>query len=140
MRELKFRGYLKKDNKMFPICDLNFNGVDPGAVGISSCGRLDCGLCEDYYEHADVEVMQYTGLIDKNGREIYEGDILTCHHDSPGKVFYHDGGFKLSSDQCPLDLENANSYDSLYEDLIIDNNLAVIGNIHENPELLGDTK
>ena len=90
------------------------------------------------FEDKDLIWQQYTGLKDENAVEIYEGDILTCHYESLGKVFYHDGGFKLSSDQCQLDLEIANSYDFLYEDLVIDNNLSVIGNIYENQELLGD--
>lgn len=136
MREIKFRGYLKKESKMFPVCDLNFNGVDQWGVGISSCGRLDCGLCEDHYEHADVEVMQYTGLKDKNSVEIYEGDIMK------GGILHLTGGVRLSNEDVATTVKYE---DGMYKlggiSLRSFNRRAeVIGNIHENPELLGGVR
>ncbi|GKV69837.1 hypothetical protein NCCP2716_23350 [Sporosarcina sp. NCCP-2716] len=139
MREIKFRGYLKTEKKMLPVCDLNFNGVDQYAVGLSTCGRLDCGLCEDYYESIDVEVMQYTGLKDKNGVEIYEGDVLSyCIEEYPGGhyrerqetrvVAFSDGCYWLISDKGD---------DALFFVHEVDCEIEIIGNIHDNPELLG---
>ena len=87
----------------------------------------------DYVESKSrYELMQYTGLKDKNGTEIYEGDILRCDPDTANEdvkvVEYvaseYDGvGFKPLIDQY---YDNGCLY-SVYE---------VIGNIYENPELL----
>lgn len=67
--------------------------------------------------------MQYTGLKDKNGKEIYEGDITT-DGDMICRVEYDVPVFTLKS------ISNGNDYNPFYE------NLEVIGNIYENPELL----
>ncbi len=61
-REIKFRGYAKHDEKM--VYDIqNIHSDD------ASFGRL-------FLQSGQWEVMQFTGLLDKNGNEIYEGDIL----------------------------------------------------------------
>lgn len=69
---------------------------------------------------------QFTGLHDKNGKEIYEGDILKeSMLADPMKVIYHNGSFV--------------AYDGLGPSLpILGGSLAyeVIGNIHENPEIV----
>ena len=80
-------------------------------------------------------LMQYTGLKDKNGVEIYEGDICEWIDSDKdirkSEVFFARGGFKINN-------FNFNSYDCLmYQSPNgIKNNLTIIGNIYENPELL----
>lgn len=70
---------------------------------------------------------QFTGLTDRNGKEIYEGDIVEGHSDGNGKVEWSrfDGGYDyVFNDDAVVGLWEVKKY------------LRVIGNIHENPELL----
>ena len=124
--------------------------------------RLKSVFYINYYtEHGDrmaVEVDpetvgQYTGLTDKNGTKIFEGDIVkaTYHHIRNGilsTVVFENGTFKLSVFGNVKDGEFSFIYSSNDEDkktskYAIENNfifrdylLEVIGNIHDNPELL----
>ena len=73
-------------------------------------------------EGQPVELMQFTGLLDKNGKEIYEGDILKYRG-------------KLSFNDPPFVVEWQND-DARWTEFYPSNNFEVIGNIYENPELL----
>ena len=67
---------------------------------------------------------QFTGLVDRNGREIYEGDIVVTDYGT-GPVEYSGVGFSVDCDSISEYWETSQS-------------IEVIGNIHENPELLND--
>ena len=76
--------------------------------------------------------MQYTGLKDKNGKEIYEGDIINGYLtlvDEDNYDFQDIIEYKYCSFQCP---NNADFPLNAYTEI------EVIGNIYENPELMGD--
>lgn len=92
------------------------------------------------------EVMQYIGLEDKNGKEIYEGDVITIEwmEDETidiGQVIWCDAGFRfMMKDEGYL--HDPAHWHKDHADLWSDPttlNIEVFGNIYEHPELLGET-
>lgn len=90
MRDIKFRVWDKRWNKM--IYDVQDTFEENYTLGIDYFGQ--------YLKNEDsFEVMQYTGLKDCNGKEIYEGDILNVSHEYSGSfqpiiIVFEDGCFK----------------------------------------------
>ena len=139
MREIKFRVWNKTDEEM---CYLLENGWSFGPSE-----EVRAFSWEDVFaaQEQDLIPLQYTGLKDKNGREIYEGDVIRYI-----KVFYTDcsreeieevsdpviGSFYYAEDLYPgIQFEDGTG--SLFWPGTIDSDeFEVIGNIHENPELL----
>jgi len=123
MREIKFRAWDGK--KMYSPDEL----IQVGNEGCTT-GYYDGSGCPKYSDH---ELMQYTGLKDKNGKEIYEGDIV-LHDGLPGakngrSIVFEDCCFMIKG-KTPSDDWHVGRYSGL--------NTEVIGNIYENPELLED--
>lgn len=134
MRELKFRAWDKVEKKML------FD-ADPFALHVSGSNEP---LLAKTHRNEDCIFEEYTGLKDKNGKEIYEGDIIKSS-EHIGEVYRQGNGRWVIF--CGKDKLH-------YGDLIVVGELEgetydlaltlgreyckVIGNIHENPELLED--
>ena len=86
MREIKFRAWHKDVKSMFEVSALSKTAV----------GERKGGMCYTY-DRRDVVLMQLTGLRDKNGVEIYEGDILGIEKGVIGKVEWNrdEAGYRL---------------------------------------------
>jgi uncharacterized phage protein (TIGR01671 family) len=120
MRDIKFRAWLIKEKTMVSVSHLQvkqprYITTRRKAGGIFFNGRY--------------ELMQYTGLKDKNGVEIYEGDIvqpyLQGYKGELCVIKYLDHGFTM------CDLDTTESMDGVWYFEV-----EIIGNIYENPELL----
>lgn len=123
-REIKFRAWDKKQKKML-------YGVSIGTIKVWDENAPFISHEFSYSEDCIFE--QYTGLKDKNGKEIYEGDILEDDYDQAvGMVKYG--------------IHNCGCCHSVYGFSTVDQNgeivnmrlvgAEVVGNIHDNPELL----
>lgn len=145
-RELKFRAWHKPTNEMYWFDVLNGmkHGTGGGYIPMALvCDAITIRTYKDNLkaiDPMDCELMQYTGLQDKNGKEIYEGDILLCHEydssDIGGKIIQT---FK----NAVVGFENGSFYyypkgnmKQHHQLLMYAYMPEIIGNIYQNPELL----
>jgi len=125
MRELKFRAWDNKRRQWLSLVNLHMDMT--GTLFWSFGG--ECNFWGEP-EKEGIILMQFTGLKDKNGKEIYEGDMLRpiimngCITD--GIVEFKRGCFIVRQIGA----------EGLYDCLNTFRNFEIIGNIHENPELL----
>lgn len=135
MMEIKFRAWDKNTSTMFEHEEL------------LRCGHYDLILNSEI----DYDLMQFTGLRDRNGKEIYEGDIVKMHsefynqfgdegnnldRDYIGEVvFIPSKGACIKNIKWYCHLSDTYGTDKRYKQITARRS-DVIGNVHENPELL----
>ena len=133
-REIKFRGYNEFEKKWVHGYGLHQVVFEDG----SSNAYVTAGIREVFIVDKE-SVGQYTGLKDKNGVEIYEGDIIETHEHRIQTIIWEDNGFKRK-----YTFERTFQGESYFETRILEIGdssnrnwgYKVIGNIYENKELL----
>ena len=153
MRTIKFRGKRIDDGEWMYgslVDNLWFKADDKSPIPqiIAPTDNYSCwdDLNEDgegIYDVNPATVGQFTGLIDKNGKEIYEGDVVNVPNfiqlwdeqsdDLTGEIKYLDGAFHINSEEphfgeVPLL--------GIYTNEKTTSDIEVIGNVHDNPELI----
>lgn len=127
MRDIKFRAWSKSDNKYYyRVLVGNTDNTDDQYV----CSSVYDGDKWAHFDEYCGVIEQYTGLKDKNGTEIYEGDVVKVEGDGEiYRVKWIRSGFGLEPRY------NSPRYPVL-GNVELRRKIEVIGNIHENPELL----
>ena len=119
MREIKFRAWYEKFNEMYTVKGIDF--------------QREMVYFDKYNYRSiyDIELMEWTGLHDKNGKEIYEGDIF---HIGSEKILY-----VVEWIDCGLKGRQIRNKSWIGLDYWKDD-IEVIGNIYENTELIKEVK
>ena len=128
-----FGGGYDKDQMFYEISEIDYYNK---TVTVWGCHRKNCGMCDDTYRMEDVEIMMSTGIKDEKGIEIYERDIVKVTDDD-GRTDFSDGGIGTVRELKDLGMWyiDGQVHNSLF-DIKHCYYIEVIGNIHENVELL----
>ena len=129
MREIKFRAWMKNEGIMLSVYVFDQTGnAGRGTHFKTSKGHSGHGA-QFVFNIDDAYLMQFTGLLDKNGKEIYEGDILSDRYQQKSKVYFGNGD-KTHVGWCQEYIESSTKCFLDHAD-----KREIIGNIYENPEL-----
>lgn len=120
----KFRAWDKISKTMFPVMMIDFG---QSYVMIEEINGL---WCERGFD--EVELMQSTGLVDENGKEVFEGDVLLTYDAELAKVYWDDvlAGWFVDFIYETAELSEVAGLQSSRSIC------AIVGNVYENPELM----
>ena len=127
MREIKFRAWDKENEKMMKVSSLHLENKE---ISVKENGTFHLFRMQD--------LMQYTGLKDKNGKEIYEGDIVLIKLDETSTWHKTVVGFKKGA--FIADLIDKEDYVYIFHHGFTGDDFEIIGNVYENKNLLEENK
>ena len=136
MRDIKFRCWDTENKEMLEVQELDYEDSYNGQPMIRTT------MYSDYFDTEDMILMQYVGLKDKNGKEIYEGDIVKVKLYKGEEEKYFVGKVEYFGSSFIVDADNDSDYhvydlDGFGIDYRYNlEDCEVIGNIYDNPELL----
>lgn len=154
MREIKFKAWDNVNKEMYEVGYIDFPSKK------AQLAIIQDGICYKAFEAdlKDIKLLQYTGLKDSKGNEIYEGDIVQVreedsfvpNHDSGGGIIDYDCvdgysqlgvvSFKGAWYTYETKQHLEGREEQIYAPLDFTNDLFVVGNIHENVDLLNGGK
>ena len=124
MKEFKMKAWLKKKKKMVAIIGIDFNYEYIRYTEDDNLFNSDYKTAE----FKDIELLQFSGVKDKAGQELYEADVIKFNDgidDIYGLISYddEDGAYRVS-------------YENITEHLLVrEGDFEIVGNIFENPDL-----
>lgn len=132
MREILFRGKRKDNGEWIYGSLLSFHGHE----------IFDISAFNNYFPVSYETIGQWTGLVDKNGNQVFEGDIVKTKYGRLCSVVWFSSqsytGWDLAAITTGTNCVHTRCPDSF--DIYKSDNLEVVGNIHDNPELLEESK
>lgn len=131
-REIKFRAWDKLTKQIFKVKQIDFDAIERNVYGFITSKSILGGVYESlaFRSFDNIELMQFTGLKDCNGTEIYEGDIVKYASDFY-EVKFIDGAF------CLKHIKDNTFFLSFFEDTKTAGICIIVGNIYEKHKLLG---
>ncbi|NQH64377.1 hypothetical protein HO645_07950 [Streptococcus suis] len=117
----KFRAWVEAEETMHPVLSLDWSGIGDNLTVFVPMGHTSSRAVSI----DNAVLMQSTGVFDKNGQEIFEGDVVNIFGEKLSKIYYSEGAF------C---VEVLNGGTPLH--VYLSEHLEIIGNIYEDPELV----
>ena len=124
-REIKFRLFHKVDG-------MKYCGDLMAFMLLDSTWKLDDGKDVLIARDCGYIPMQYTGIKDFDGREIYEGDFVKYKSGIVKQIWFKDGAFRTNNSKG----SSTKSSNNLHSGKVFNLQMKIIGNVYENPELL----